>query len=258
MLLRFDMGTTDGRCGRAGPGLSPLAFEPARFGEDPLGWYEEGGVELPWVELNVEEDFVVCTVPLLESFEESDVWKLALDFLRRSLKKGMIVRCSNRLVSCINVLVALEELVWDGGLRTVIQQGQAQVRYQSNDGWSDDMWAEFYVTDELFELQVGAGLNEWGMSLMLLAQIIALLLEEEERQWGWAGQSRDARKDPSWCEGRRQDWVRARISWIDQWATGAVAHALSGSFRWRWACLQVDDAGGACYSNTTSTSRYLR
>lgn len=43
---------------------------------------------LPWAELRVEEDFAVGT-GLLVSVEESEVRKLALDRLRRSLKKGM-------------------------------------------------------------------------------------------------------------------------------------------------------------------------
>jgi len=69
--------------------VSTLGFVVARFEEDPFMWYVEGGVVLPWVELRVEEDFAVDTVPS-DSFKESEVRKLALDRFRSSLKKGML------------------------------------------------------------------------------------------------------------------------------------------------------------------------
>ncbi len=50
----------------------------------------EGGVVLPPVELSVEDDFAVGTVPL-DSVEESEVRKLAFERLRRSLKNGMAI-----------------------------------------------------------------------------------------------------------------------------------------------------------------------
>ena len=43
---------------------------------------------LPKAEFKVDDDFVVGTVPV-DSVEESEVRKLALDRRRRSLKKGM-------------------------------------------------------------------------------------------------------------------------------------------------------------------------
>lgn len=46
---------------------------------------------LPRAEFKVDEDFAVGTVPL-DSVEELEVRKLALDRLRRSLKKGMAGR----------------------------------------------------------------------------------------------------------------------------------------------------------------------
>jgi hypothetical protein len=89
VLLRFDPGTVAGRWGTAGGTVPTLGFVVARFEEEPFRWYVEGGVVLPWVELRVEEDFAVGTVPF-DSFEESVVRKLALDRLRSSLKKGML------------------------------------------------------------------------------------------------------------------------------------------------------------------------
>lgn len=44
----------------------------------------------PIAEFNVEDDLVVGTVPF-ESFDESEVRKLALDRRRSSLKNGMMV-----------------------------------------------------------------------------------------------------------------------------------------------------------------------
>jgi hypothetical protein len=69
---------------------SPLDLMPAIFELDPLGFTDEGGVEPPYEELSVDEDLVVGTVPL-DSAEESVVRKLALDRLRSSLKKGMML-----------------------------------------------------------------------------------------------------------------------------------------------------------------------
>lgn len=43
---------------------------------------------LPRAEFRVDDDFVVGTVPV-DSVEESEVRKLALDRRRKSLKKGM-------------------------------------------------------------------------------------------------------------------------------------------------------------------------
>lgn len=65
---------------------------------EPLAWYVDGGVVLPPAELSVDDDFAVGTVPL-ESVEESEVRKLALERLRRSLKKGIVVGCVSL---CIN------------------------------------------------------------------------------------------------------------------------------------------------------------
>ncbi len=64
-----------------------------RLGVDISGWIEDGGVEEPYVELNVDEDLVVGTVPseLLERvtpFDSFSVLKLRLFRLRFS-KKGI-------------------------------------------------------------------------------------------------------------------------------------------------------------------------
>lgn len=55
-------------------------------------WYVDGGVELPRIELRVDEDLVVGTVPLdpLEDPDVPEVRKLALERLRSSLKKGIV------------------------------------------------------------------------------------------------------------------------------------------------------------------------
>jgi hypothetical protein len=61
-------------------------------------WRADGGVRELYVELRVEVDFVVGTVPLLALLASLDsvdlsVRKLALDRLRRSLKKGAMMTC---------------------------------------------------------------------------------------------------------------------------------------------------------------------
>ena len=47
MLLRLELVMTVGRCGTAGGTVSPFVFIAARFEDDPLTLYVEGGVELP-------------------------------------------------------------------------------------------------------------------------------------------------------------------------------------------------------------------
>jgi hypothetical protein len=90
----LDIATTVlGRCGTGGGVDSLNTLIAARFDEDPLTFTDEEGVEVPLVELSVEDDFAVGTLPL-DSFEESDVRKLALERLRRSLKNGMVIFCS--------------------------------------------------------------------------------------------------------------------------------------------------------------------
>ena len=83
------MGTTAGRGGIGGAWISPLVRMVARFEDEPLSLSDEGGVVFPFIELRVEDDFAVGKVPL-ESFDESEVRKLALDRLRSSLKNGMV------------------------------------------------------------------------------------------------------------------------------------------------------------------------
>lgn len=94
MLFRWDIGTTlIGRGGTGGGVVSLNTLIAARLDEDPLSFTGEEGVEVPLVELRVEDDFAVGTVPL-DSLEESDVRKLALERLRSSLKKGIAIFCS--------------------------------------------------------------------------------------------------------------------------------------------------------------------
>jgi hypothetical protein len=86
--------TVLGRCGTGGGVVSLNTLIVARLDEDPLTFTDEEGVEVPLVELSVEDDFAAGTVPL-DSFDESDVRKLALERLRRSLKNGMVIVCSS-------------------------------------------------------------------------------------------------------------------------------------------------------------------
>ena len=93
MLVRLEcIGTTAGRCGTGGELTSPFGLVVARFCEDPFALSDWGGVEPPKEELRVEDDLAVGTVPL-EALDESEVRILAVDRLRRSLKKdGMMWR----------------------------------------------------------------------------------------------------------------------------------------------------------------------
>ena len=90
MLFRLDTGTTVlGRWGTGGGVVSLNALIATRLDDDPLAFTDKG-VEVPLVELRVEEDFAVGTVPL-DSSDESDVRKLALERLRSSLKNGIVI-----------------------------------------------------------------------------------------------------------------------------------------------------------------------
>lgn len=84
--------------------MSPFVFAAgSTLDVEPLAWYVDGGVVLPPAELSVDDDFAVGTVPL-ESVEESEVRKLALERLRRSLKKGIVVGNACLYVSTIKIL----------------------------------------------------------------------------------------------------------------------------------------------------------
>jgi hypothetical protein len=84
----LDRGPIEGRCGTGGGLASPFALIAAKLDDDPLSLTDEDGVEVPLVEFRVDDDLAVGTVPL-DSFEESEVRKLALERLRSSLKKGI-------------------------------------------------------------------------------------------------------------------------------------------------------------------------
>jgi len=80
-----------GRCDCVAMVVWDLLF--VRHGVDIWGWVEDGGVEEPYAELNVDEDLVVGTLPsdLLERespFDSFSVLKLLL-FRLRSLKNGI-------------------------------------------------------------------------------------------------------------------------------------------------------------------------
>ena len=88
-----------GRGDTIGAELSPFIINELKFEVDLFCTTECGGVELPKVEFNVDDDLVVGTVPLdsLESFDESEVRKLARERLRSSLKKGMMTVVMNHV-----------------------------------------------------------------------------------------------------------------------------------------------------------------
>ena len=91
-LFRLETGTTDDLCGTRGGLDSAFALIATRLDDDPLSLTDEEGVEVPLVEFRVEDDLAVGTVPL-DSLDESEVRKLALERLRSSLKKGIAVSC---------------------------------------------------------------------------------------------------------------------------------------------------------------------
>ena len=88
MLFRLDRSIEEGLCGTGGGFASPYALIAAKLDDEPLSLTDEGGVEVPLMEFRVDDDLVVGTVPL-DSLEESEVRKLALERLRSSLKKGI-------------------------------------------------------------------------------------------------------------------------------------------------------------------------
>lgn len=102
LYLLLGVGRGDGRCG---DGLVMLVTPLAPFipfdlavemsGEDNSGCIEDAGVEAPYTELSVEEEFVVGTVPLeplgeSEPLDDLSVLELALERRLKLLKKGII------------------------------------------------------------------------------------------------------------------------------------------------------------------------
>lgn len=60
----------------------------------------DGGVfELAYAELRVEDEWVEGTLLFLDSLEESEVRKLARDFLRKSLRNAMVTLVISQLFS---------------------------------------------------------------------------------------------------------------------------------------------------------------
>lgn len=100
LSLLFDMLTATGRCGG---GLNALAdLLSGRLGVDTFGWTVEGGVEEPYTEFSVDDDFVVGTVQLESTVpseplgDSCNLLDLRLVFrLRKSLKKGIILNESS-------------------------------------------------------------------------------------------------------------------------------------------------------------------
>ena len=75
--------------------MTPLDLIAERLDEDICGCIEDAGVEAPYTELRVEDDFVVGTVPLFEPLESElsedlSVLKLAFERRRSSLKNGIV------------------------------------------------------------------------------------------------------------------------------------------------------------------------
>lgn len=81
-------GVAEGLCGTDGGFASPYALIAAKLEDEPLSLSDEDGVEAPLAEFRVDDDLAVGTVPL-DSLEESEVRKLALERLRSSLKNGI-------------------------------------------------------------------------------------------------------------------------------------------------------------------------
>jgi hypothetical protein len=88
MLVRLERGIEEGLCGTGGGFVSPYVLIAAKLDDEPLSLTDEDGVEVPLAEFRVDDDLVVGTVPL-DSLEESEVRKLALERLRSSLKNGI-------------------------------------------------------------------------------------------------------------------------------------------------------------------------
>jgi hypothetical protein len=88
MLFRLDRGIEEGLCGTGGGFASLFALIAGKLDDEPLSLTDEDGVEVSLMEFRVDDDLVVGTVPL-DSLEESDVRKLALERLRSSLKNGI-------------------------------------------------------------------------------------------------------------------------------------------------------------------------
>jgi hypothetical protein len=89
-------------CGLAATRGCGLFCPWERFEDELDDCNPEGGVCEPTVELSVEVDFVVGTVPSLVLLDSTDlsVRKLALERLRRSLRKeGAMMACKKRSVS---------------------------------------------------------------------------------------------------------------------------------------------------------------
>jgi hypothetical protein len=122
MLFRLGIGTTDGRCSTGREVASPYARTAARLDEEPLSLTDEGGVEVPFVELKVEDDLAVGTVPL-DSLEESEVRKLALERLRSSLKNGIFF-----LLQFCNLHLGCEHGVGSPDVRTGVPGRKTRVR----------------------------------------------------------------------------------------------------------------------------------
>ena len=96
LSLLLDILTAIGLCGGGLIALEDLLL--VRFGVDMCGWIVEGGVEEPYVELNVDEDSVVGTVSLESLVPPGEcsgpcnpfLFDLELVLRRRnSLKKGI-------------------------------------------------------------------------------------------------------------------------------------------------------------------------
>ena len=124
------MGITEelGRCGTAGAELFPFITKVVRLEVDLFCLTDLGGVELPWSKLRVEDDMVVGTVPLdsLEPLEESEVRKLALERLRKSLKKGMtadgISRDHSSLISISGAIARQGQTLNDADLTVLAER----------------------------------------------------------------------------------------------------------------------------------------
>lgn len=117
MLFLFDVKPPPfGLAGTGGTGGAAVAFPTNELPfEDSAGWVD-GGVDSAYAEFKVDEDFWDGTLSLLESLDDSEVRKLALDRRRRSLRKAMMLAIS----ACLGKAPCLDQKhrETDAGIRS--------------------------------------------------------------------------------------------------------------------------------------------
>ncbi len=98
LLMVVDGG---GLCGRLRL-EAPFELGTARLGDDMRACTVDGGVELPYTELKVEEDAASWFVPFEESLDDLSVRKLALERRLKSLKNGIVCARARKPLRNVN------------------------------------------------------------------------------------------------------------------------------------------------------------